>query len=230
MVERRKMVAKNLDATGPHEPILELARKKVAREGGSLRAAIRELRAERRERGRAIALEEAPSAVVNEDGSYERISTDPRWPFGVEEGEIVAPFGLSKCGLPRAIPEEENSAKRPGVNNARKEARDLILEKLKRMGCDPIEIMAELAMSSSKPEVRLRAAAELATMVYPRLRGVESVQKNTETVFVIGVPSEQHADASSWLQRAEGARRIKNALTTATDQVIDVTPEVLETK
>ena len=228
LTQRRPVVPRVKDMkSDSDEPILELARRKVATEGGSLRAALRELRAERRERARNIALEEAPKAELLEDGTYRRLSTDPRWPFGVEDDQIVAPFGLSKCGLPRSIPEEDNVAKRPGVNNAKKEARDLILDKLQRMGCDPIQIMAELAMTCPKPEVKLRAAAELATMVYPRLRGVESVQKNTETVFVIGVPTERHEDSSSWLKSAEGARRLAHAVSTAVDPVIEGTAEVV---
>lgn len=215
MVQTRRIVARRADvASEADEPILELARRRVATNGGSLRIALRDLREERRQRARQLALEDAPPAQRGGDGSYLRVSRDPRWPFGVENEAAVAPFGLSECGLPRTVdPAVKRNGPRKNALAARSEARDLILSKLQRMGCDPIEIMAEIAMDKDgvKDEVRLRAAAELAAMVYPRLKGVESVQRQEKTVFVIGVPAERPADANSWLERAEGARRIAAA-------------------
>lgn len=215
MVTSRRVVARRADvATEADEPILDLARKRVAEQGGSLRIALREIREERRERARQLALADAPTAQRDDSGNYVRVSRDPRWPFGVEEELAVAPYGLSECGLPRTVdPNARRNGPRKNSLQARSEARDLIMGKLQRMGCDPIEIMAEIAMDREgvKDEVRLRAAAELASMVYPRLKGVESIQRQEKAIFVIGVPSERPADADTWLGQAEGARRIREA-------------------
>lgn len=230
LTQSRRIVQRRADRAGEgDEPILDQARRKAREEGTSLRLALRSLRNERRERARDLALTDAPIACVKEDGSYERVSQDPRWPFGVEGEKTIAPFGLSECGLPRTVdPAVSRNGPRKNVAGARTEARDIIMDKLKKLGCDPIEIMAQLAMGVTddedeyvKPEVRLRAAAELASMVFPRLRGVESVQRQEKTVFVIGVPSERPADASSWLQGAEGPRRIAEALQQTVEPVIE---------
>lgn len=212
------MVARRADVDGNEdESILDLARRKIAVEGGSLRKALQSLREERRTRAREIALADAPAAQALGAGSYERVSRDPRWPFGVENEVIVAPFGLSECGLPRTVdPTTKRNGPRKNELAARGEAREFILEKLQRMGCDPIAIMAELAMDvEEKSEVRLRAAAELATMVYPRLRGVETVNRQEKTIFVVGLPTESPQTPAAWLSIAEGPRKIAEAVNEA---------------
>lgn len=223
LVESRKIPARRADTYNDgDEPVIELARKQVALHGGSLRVAIRKIREERRERARDLALAEAPRANRRDDGSYARVSSDPRWPFGIEDEQVVAPFGLSNCGLPRTVdPEKKRNGPRANALAARTEAREIIMAKLERMGCDPIRIMAELAMDpEEKSEVRLRAASDLATMIYPRLRGVEATKKSENTVFVIGVPAEQPATADAWLSNAHGVRQIAQAVSEAED-VID---------
>lgn len=229
MVQTRRIVARQADYASEHdEPLLDVARRKVAAEGGSLRLALRSLREERRSRAREIAMHDAPRSKTNEAGEYVRVSTDPRWPFGLLGEEIIAPFGLSECGLPRTVdPAKKRNGPVKNVGEARKEARDLILSKLDRIGCDPIMIMAEIAMDKEnvKDEVRLRAAAELASMTYPRLRGVESVQRQEKTIFVISVPSERPEDGAAWLQQADGARKIAQAMT---EQAPIIEGEVVE--
>lgn len=190
------------------EPLLVQARKRVEREGGNLRLILRELREERKKRSVEQALSEAPRAELREDGTYARVSADPRWPFGVRDDLAIAPFGLSQCGLPRTVDPASPRGVRNHASAARREARELIASKLERLGCDPIAIMAEIAMNrvTVKDEVRLRAAAELASMVYPRLKSVESTSREEKTIFVIGVPTERPDTATSWLSSAEGTR------------------------
>lgn len=223
MVDTRRVTARRADeARDDEEPALDLARKRVAVEGGSLKKALREIRAERRERARSIALAEAPPARQEGD-AWIRVSSDPRWPFGIKDDLVIAPYGLSECGTPR-INDPKESRKGPLKNSlaTRGEARDIIMQKLQRMGCDPIKIMAELAMDEEeKSEIRLRAAAELATMVYPRLRGVESTNREEKTIFVVAVPSEQPKTTDQWLAIAEGPRRIANAVAATDDTTIE---------
>ena len=232
MVETRRIVARHADfASEADEPLLDIAKRKVAQEGGSLRAALRSLREERRERARQIALADAPASRKNAAGEYQRVSSDPRWPWGIDGELVVAPFGLSECGLPRTVdPEVKRNGPRANVSAAKREARDHIIAKLNKMGCDPIEIIAEIAMDREgvEPQVRLRAAAELSHMIYPKLRGVESVQREEKTIFVIGVPDNKPADAADWLSNAEGAKRIRAASETAATAVIE--GELVSTK
>lgn len=206
------------------EPIIEQAKRIAATQGISLRNALRGLRAAKRERAEQAALAEAPQSQRNSDGTYERISSDPRWPFGVEEGKVIAPHGFTANRMPKTTLAETKNM----TPTAKKEARDIIEVKLKRMGCDPIAIMAELAMSTLvKDEVRLRAAAELSSMLYPRLKGVENVVKTDNHVFVIAVPSERPEDGPQWLAGAEGARKLieaKDDPATIEGEAVEVKP------
>ena len=215
LVQTRRVVARRNDVVNETESLFDLAREKVRKDGGSLRLALRELREERRERARDLALADAPAAT-KANGKYTRVSNDPRWPFGVEDGQIIAPFGLSQCGLPRTLDPDAGVRRGPrkGQLEAKREARDIIMSKLELMGCDPIKIMAEIAMDAEavKPEVRLRAAAELASMIYPRLRGADLVQREEKTVFVVQVPDQQPANAQDWLAKSHGVRAIQNAV------------------
>lgn len=217
MVQTRRITARREDTYG-EEPLLEVARRRVTQEGGNLRLILRELREERKVRAQRLSLSAAPFAERLEGGTYKRVSTDPRWPFGVENELVIAPWGLSVCGLPRTVdPANNRNGPRMSSAAAKREARDIIVQKLERVGCDPILIMAEIAMDKEnvKDEVRLRAAAELASMVYPRLRSVESTTREQKTVFVIGVPTEQPADAASWLRGAAGVKQIAGAVSEA---------------
>jgi hypothetical protein len=50
-----------------------------------------------------------------------------------------------------------------------------IVEKLRSLGCDPIEGMARIAMDpDSKPELRLKAYLELAQYVAPKRKALET--------------------------------------------------------
>jgi hypothetical protein len=62
-----------------------------------------------------------------------------------------------------------------------------VAEKLRRLGCDPLEGMARLAAdSSNSPELRGRMYAELAQYVYPKRKAVElaSDRENPATLIV----------------------------------------------
>jgi hypothetical protein len=49
-----------------------------------------------------------------------------------------------------------------------------IVEKLRALGCDPLEGMARIAMDpESKPELRLKAYVELAQYVAPKRKALE---------------------------------------------------------
>ena len=65
-----------------------------------------------------------------------------------------------------------------------------IVEKLKALGCDPIEGMAHIAMDTFNPlEIRARMYAELAQYVAPKRKSVEiDTGKNERIVFNIGIP------------------------------------------
>ena len=50
-----------------------------------------------------------------------------------------------------------------------------LLRRLKRMGCDPIEGLARIALDPEiRPELRVRCFAELAQYVYPKRKAVEA--------------------------------------------------------
>jgi len=224
LVNSRSIPVREADmATDEDEPLLELAKRKIRQEGGSLRLTLRSLRAERRKRAVAKALKEAPKAVKDDDGKYKRVSSDPRWPFGIENELVIAPFGLAECGLPRT--QDPALKKRPSAATnavAKQEARDLIQAKLERLGCDPIAIMAEIALDKEgvKAEVRLRAAVELSTMLYPRLRSTEQQQRIEKTTFVFGVPTERPATVNDWLATAAGNQRSVESVSTVIEGVI----------
>lgn len=205
MTETRKVPLKRSDLyEESDEPIMERAKRISATTGRSLRSVLREIRAERKARAEERALREAPPAEKDEEGNYKKVCNDPRWPFGIENEKVIAPYGFTANRFPKMSPKEVKTM----PAKAKQEARDIIVDKLKRMGCDPIQIMAELAMSTAvKDEVRLRAAAELSSMIYPRLKGVENTIKQDNTVFVIGVPSERPETGNDWLSQAEGPRR-----------------------
>lgn len=48
-----------------------------------------------------------------------------------------------------------------------------VVRTLEDMGCNPFEIMASLAMNSTKERIRLDAATELAKYISPQLKSVE---------------------------------------------------------
>lgn len=53
---------------------------------------------------------------------------------------------------------------------------------LQDMGCNPFEIMAELAMNGETPRIKLDAATELAKYVAPQLKSIE-FKGDTQTKF-----------------------------------------------
>jgi hypothetical protein len=79
-------------------------------------------------------------------------------------------------------------------------------ERLTRLGCDPIEGMARIAMDG-KVEVAIRARmyAELAQYVAPKLRAVEHRGEQDAPRFVIlGAVEDESAEA--WERRVNGGR------------------------
>ena len=51
-----------------------------------------------------------------------------------------------------------------------------LLRRLKRIGCDPIEGLARIALDPEiRPELRMRCFAELAQYIYPKRKAVEAV-------------------------------------------------------
>lgn len=75
----------------------------------------------------------------------------------------------------------------------------LVASKLVDLGCDPIQILAEIAMdTANEAHVRVSAAKELARKVYPDLKAIEIEQETTKKKRVFwGPPKTPDADADS---------------------------------
>ena len=60
----------------------------------------------------------------------------------------------------------------------------VLVEKLERLGCDPIEGMARIAEApETVPELKVRCYAELAQYVYPKRKAVEmTVEADLESL------------------------------------------------
>src|SRR5690242_2717752 len=70
-----------------------------------------------------------------------------------------------------ALPGERRGGRRPGSRNRINRAVD---EKLAKLGCDPIEGMATIAMDPASPiEIRAKLLIELAQYIAPKRRAVE---------------------------------------------------------
>jgi hypothetical protein len=63
-----------------------------------------------------------------------------------------------------------------------------VIEKLAELGCDPIEGLAAIAMSTNTaPELKVRCYSELAQYAYPKRKAVDlSVEKSDEVVLSLG--------------------------------------------
>jgi hypothetical protein len=60
---------------------------------------------------------------------------------------------------------------------------DELARKLAKLGCDPIEGLARIALDpESKPELRVRCLAELAQYLYPKRKAVDPLIKVENTV------------------------------------------------
>jgi hypothetical protein len=71
----------------------------------------------------------------------------------------------------RGKPRPENSGRKKGTPNSATQA---IEDKLRELGCDPIEGMAKIAMDEDNaPELRGRMFAELAQFVFPKRKAIE---------------------------------------------------------
>ena len=74
-------------------------------------------------------------------------------------------------------------------------------ERLRELGCDPIEGMARIAMDETMPiEVRVRMYAELAQYIAPKRRAIEHTADVTTHQFVI-MGAQPDATAEDWERR-----------------------------
>jgi hypothetical protein len=98
---------------------------------------------------------------------------------------------------------------------------DDLKEQLKDLGCDPIAILAEMALDEmAKPELRLAAARELAQYVRPKLKAVDiKVEQKINRGVAIIRYSEVDPEAAAI---AREAAKLQN---TGTDGKVPVTPE-----
>lgn len=71
-----------------------------------------------------------------------------------------------------------------------------VIERLERLGCDPIEGMALLAMDpANAPELRGRMYAELAQYVAAKRRALDLASEHQLPVHIrIGIPTKRHAE------------------------------------
>lgn len=139
----------------------------------------------------------APPAKYDESGRPLRVSRSLSFPYGVdEEGGVLAPYGISDVTKRPIIDKVDSLFKNEANGRAvvkkvdSAKVRGTILETLERVGCDPILIMAEIAMDTKENTgLRLRAATELAQYIYPKKRSVEHTgDAAKQQVFVIAVP------------------------------------------
>lgn len=77
-----------------------------------------------------------------------------------------------------------------------------VAKTLEDMGCNPFQIMAELAMNSPKERIRLDAATELAKYVSPQLKSVE-FKGNKESPVNLILNMTGNADATPLLSGGE---------------------------
>ena len=74
-------------------------------------------------------------------------------------------------------------------------------ERLRELGCDPIEGMARIAMDETMPiEVRARMYAELAQYIAPKRRAIEHTADVTAQQFVI-IGAQPDATPEDWERR-----------------------------
>jgi hypothetical protein len=127
---------------------------------------------------------------------------DRNAPWGHDEnGLVIAPFGIGHNGLPRRrLPGNVNGGRGP----VRCSITKTLEEKLEGLHCDPIALLAEIAMDRSvEPRDRVKAASELCNYIYPKRRSVEQQGSITSKhLYVIAMPPESQKQLSSadWLQ------------------------------
>jgi hypothetical protein len=77
--------------------------------------------------------------------------------------------GPARVGRPPG--QAKSGGRKPGTPNRRTLA---IIETLARIGCDPIEGLAQLAMDAKQPpELRFRCYAELAAYIHPKPKPID---------------------------------------------------------
>jgi hypothetical protein len=128
-----------------------------------------------------------------------------------EQGRLIAPFGIGKNGHPRrrvSGSRRGESALLPGgylppISQA-------IERRLANIGCDPIAVLAQIAMNEkTEALVRVKAASELLAYIYPKRRSVEvKGETTTKHTFVIEIPSGGQLTSDQWLDRVNQARDV----------------------
>lgn len=59
-----------------------------------------------------------------------------------------------------------------------------IRQKLEELDCDPFSIMADLAKSAEKEEIKLSAARELAQYIAPKLKSIDMQVKGEQAITI----------------------------------------------
>jgi hypothetical protein len=96
-------------------------------------------------------------------------------------GSVGRPPGQAKSG-----------GRKPGTPNRRTLA---IIETLARMGCDPIEGLAQLGMDTKQPaELRFRCFAELAAYIYPKPKPMDARAEQEASVFNVNTVVRQSGE------------------------------------
>jgi hypothetical protein len=133
---------------------------------------------------------------------------DRNAPWGRDEnGLVIAPFGIGNNGLPRRrLPGNCNAMPSP----VRTSITSTLEERLRGLDCDPIAILAEIALDRNvEPRDRVKAASELAAYLYPKRRSVEHQGTVTNrNLFVIAMPpeSQRHLTSADWLTSLPAVR------------------------
>lgn len=133
---------------------------------------------------------------------------DRNAPWGHDEtGLVIAPFGIGNNGLPRRrLPGNTNAMPSP----VRASITATLEEKLRGLDCDPIAILAEIAMDrTAEARDRVKAASELCAYIYPKRRSVEHQGGVTNRhLYVIAMPPESQTQLTSadWLSSLPAIR------------------------
>jgi hypothetical protein len=198
------------------KPLMGQAKKLAKINGTTVEEEYRKIQLERQTARRKDYLKNAPKAVQLNDGTYERVSMDYRYPYGIDDlGDPIFPYGKTGAGHP-ILNHEDRKTSRPAMGQRRADGpyvqkvgskvaktrlNETILEKLTRLGCDPIVGMAEIAMDKQNSvDTRLRAFSELASYAYPKQRSVEFKGDGPkQQVFVVAIPQQERAKtAEEW--------------------------------
>lgn len=81
-----------------------------------------------------------------------------------------------------------------------------VIERLRLLGCDPIEGMAQIAMDEANaPELRGRMYAELAQYVAPKRRALDVGAQSQQAVSIrIGIPEQARSNFPPSVQSGQG--------------------------